>query len=680
MTTSPGIELRHLHWGGPLTDDDARALARLDPLEHRRTGTESHPRAHDEEYPWRGGLRSDDSALFVAPDPNDRTLDLRVSAVDQPSESELVVTLRDELRSVDVAVHYEAFDEALHRWAVVQNNGSRPLLVHEAASASWSIPVSAELHLTTLTGRYGAEFGHERAPLRMGRQVLESRVGIPGHEASPWVALDRSATEAAGEVWSVGLAHGGSYRLTTHRHHDHRTTVTAGVNPFDLSHELAAGQSLTLPRSIGVYSNEGMTGSTQCWHDHHRRALTPQPTRPRPVLYNSWEATFYDFSVADQVELARIAADLGVELFVVDDGWFRPDRDDRTGLGDWVAAPGIFPRGLGELADAVRDVGLDFGLWVEPEMANPISRLLTQHPDWALGWEGRTPTLVRHQRVLDYTRSDVRDWATSTLDALVTETGLAYLKWDMNRPVSETPGSGRVQLDQARGVAEVVSALRRAHPDLVIEGCASGGGRTDLSSQTLHHWMWVSDQSDAFERLKIQHGYSHVHPVMTMASWVTDAPAGLAGRDTPLEFRFDVAMSGVLGLGGDLRNWTAEERALAAAKVADYRRLRSTIHGGDLYRLPSPTPGDTSAVCHVLPGRSHAVLILWCLRVQGSTTRQWLRLRGLDPDASYRSTVCGHEDETQPIWSGRALMERGLPLDTTRWPDYTSRMIELTRV
>lgn len=672
--------LRHLHWGAPLTDADAVLLAGLDRLDHRRTGTESAPRAHDEEYPAWGGLRREDVALKITMADENRSLDLVFDSIESDRE-QLTVTLRDSSYPIVVRLDYRlAATGAIERRAAVRNDGAETVTVHEAASGIWAIPVRPRLHLTTLTGRYSAESQHSRGELLRGRHVLESRSGIPGHEGLPWVALDAGACEDSGEVWSVALAWPGSYRITTHRSHDGRTTVAAGVNPFDFAQPLEPGETLELPATIGIYAPDGFTGLTHRWHAYHRaeaRPAHPDGQPVLPVLYNSWEATYYDFSVGDQIELAGIAADVGAELFVVDDGWFRPHRDDVSGLGDWVEVPEIFPRGLEELADAVRSLGMAFGLWVEPEMVNPDSELARRHPEWILAWPRRTPTLVRNQRSLDLSRDDVRSWLVETLDGLIGRLGLAYVKWDMNRPLTEAfgPGvGGRVWIDQVRGVRAVVAEVRRRHPEILIEGCASGGGRMDFDSQSLHDWMWISDQSDPFERLAIQDGYSYLHPPETMASWVTDSPAGLASRRTPLGFRFDVAASGVLGLGGNLRRWSAQDLALAQERVARYRSLRSLLHTGRHFRLDSPAPGDTEAVCRVGLDATAAVVFVWHRTVRGSVTRMWLRLRGLD--AQRRYVVDGGRDHGRS-YSGSFLMGRGLPVDTANLPDYASEMIVL---
>lgn len=669
--------LRHLHWGGPISLPDAVALAALPPLEHRRTGTESQPRGHEEEYPARGGLRRDELALRLSHADGDRSLDLEVVDVAEVDEG-VVVRLRDRKEPVTVTLSYRVREGgALVRGASITNEGPEPVTVDQAASALWSVPIRPQVHLTSLTGCYSAEFQQQRERLARGRFVLESRSGIPGHEAFPYLAVDAEATEQAGEVWSVSLAWNGSFRMTALHQHDGRTTVTAEVNPFDLTHQLLPGETLTLPDSVGVYTPDGFADLTHRWHDYQRAHVTPEPERLRPVLYNSWEATYYDFTIADQVALAEVAADLGAELFVVDDGWFRPQRDDMVGLGDWVAAPEIFPEGVAVLGDAVRGLGMDFGLWIEPEMVNPEkSVLLAEHPDWVLGWPGRVPTLSRHQRVLDFGRPDVQEWAISTVSGLIEEAGLVYLKWDMNRAVSEpfAPGKqGRVWIDHARGVQRVMSELRQRHPGLVIEGCASGGGRADLLSQSINHWMWVSDQTDPYERIAIQRGYSSVLPAQTMESWVTDTPAGLASRVTPLAFRFDVAMSGALGLGGDIRAWSHEERELARAKVALYKEIRATVQQGRLWRLPSPVPGDTDAVAYVSPDGREAVVFVWFRTISATRARQWLRVPGLDPETTYR-------DDDGLELTGSLLATRGLPVVCAQLPDYSSRVIRLRAV
>ncbi len=655
------VPLRHLHWGGPVSDDDLDGL-RDEPRSVRRaTSTAARPRAHEEELPVWGGLRREEVAIKVEHADGVRGLELRVREVRVEGE-QVVAELEDVHYPVRLRLTWEVDEEsdAVVRTASVANTGAEPLVVDQALTASWPVPRRPRHGLLALTGMYGAESRVTHGELVTGAYTVQSRAGIPGHDALPFLAVHDAATETGGEVWSVALAWSGSWRITAQRSDDEAVHVLGGVHDVDLRHALAPGATLDLPPMVGVHSAEGFTGMTDRWHRYLRGRVVRQPARDRPVHYNSWEAAYFDVSTEQQVELARVAADLGVELFVVDDGWFAGRDHDRAGLGDWYADPRRFPDGLGPLADEVRRLGMGFGLWVEPEMVNEDSELFRAHPDWAYAWPTRTPTQVRHQRMLDFSRAEVQDWALETLDGLVADLGLDYLKWDMNRPLAEPygPNGGEVWLGHVRGLYRVWEELGARHPDLWLETCASGGGRADLGALARAHWAWPSDDTDPLERIAIQEGFTTLNPPLTMSAWVTDSPTPLGGRLTPLRFRFHVAMCGVLALGGDLSAWSEEDRATARELVALYKELRPLVQHGRLLRLPSPAPGRTSVVGFVAPDRRRAAVVVLAESVRHTTERQLVRFGGLDPDATY--DVRDSETGALVRRTGAALMGHGL--------------------
>ncbi|MFD0517036.1 alpha-galactosidase [Paractinoplanes durhamensis] len=382
------------------------------------------------------------------------------------------------------------------------------------------------------------------------------------------------------------------------------------------------------PVFAALYAAGGFGAASRAWHDYQRKHVLRHAGEVRPVLYNSWEATSFDVTDEGQRALAERAAKLGVELFVVDDGWFGARTSDRAGLGDWFPNPHRFPAGLRPLADHIRSLGMDFGLWVEPEMVNPDSDLYRAHPEWTLHRPGVRATELRNQLVLDFTRADVRDWAFEQLDRIVLATGLAFLKWDFNRSFTQArPASS---IGHAQGVYQVIDRLRAAHPGVRVEACAGGGGRADLGILARTDQVWTSDNTDAVDRLTIQHGYTQVYAPGTMVAWVTDSPNPITGRRVPLPFRFHVAMAGVLGLGGDLTRWTADELDLAAEMVARYREISPIVQHGTLFRL-LPPQGSLSASQYVRDGR--IVLLVW--RVSGVDRTVRIRLRGLDPAMTY---------------------------------------------
>lgn len=662
-----GAPLRHLHWGGPVDRADLPSLAAAGAA-RAGSNTWSYPRAHHEEVVAHGGRRFDDPTLLVEFADGVTALDLRYVGAEAEGER-LTVRLTDAYRPLDVEVRYAVRGPALARSLTVTNLGDAPVTIHRARSANWPVPWQPGYHATTLSGGYAAESQVRRHPLTAGRFVLESRRGVPGHAYQPWLGVDGGADEAGGEVWSVAVAHGGSWTIAAELSGDGHLFVSAGIGDTGLRLPLAPGETMTLPETVGIYSPDGHSGLTARWHEYERRFVLPRPDQVRPVLYNGWEATFLDVRHDDQVALARYAKDLGVELFVVDDGWFAGRQDERSGLGDWRADRTKLPAGIAGLATEVHALGMRFGLWVEPEALTPDIELYRARPEWVQRWPDRHPTMLRNAYGLDLGNPEVQDYLVSILDTIVRDAGVDFLKWDLNRSLTEVDAAG--QLRHEAGFRAVVDRLRAAHPDLWLETCASGGGRADLATLSRFELAWPSDNTDALERLRIQEGYAYVHSAQTMSCWVTDSPGYLTKRPIPLRFRFHVAMTGALGLGGKLAGWTDAERAEAAGYVARYREIRRTVQLGRRYRL-APAAAEYSALCCVAEDGSEAVVFVFAQTVRQDHGDPPLRLRGLDPNARYRDVDTGTE------YGGGFLLHHGLkPLLSG---DYASALVVLRRV
>jgi alpha-galactosidase len=392
------------------------------------------------------------------------------------------------------------------------------------------------------------------------------------------------------------------------------------------------------------------------------------------VLYNSWEATGFDISEANQKRLATIAAGLGVELFVVDDGWFGGRRADNAGLGDWYPSPVPFPDGLGPLVAHVHGLGMKFGIWVEPEMVNPDSDLYRAHPDWVLHQPGRRRTEFRNQLVLNFARPDVAAWAHKWLDRLVADHAVDFLKWDMNRSFTEAGWPGhedpdRLWIDHVRSVYAILDRLRADHPGLRIEACSGGGGRADLGMLARTDQVWTSDNTDAVDRLAIQHGFGQLYPAGAMAAWVTDSPNFLTARAIPLRFRFHVAMAGVLGIGGNLLSWTEAELAEAARLVAEYKAIRPTVQMGQQYRLRS-ADGSIAGVQYVRG--DEVVVLVWGPGPRFGAGSGPVRLAALDPAARYR------DERTGDTHSGARLLTHGIDLELPPG-DHASQLLTFSK-
>ncbi|TDD68100.1 alpha-galactosidase [Jiangella aurantiaca] len=677
LAVTPDGDLRHLHWGGPIEPADVGVLLTDDAREFG-SNTWSSPRAHTEELVAHGGRRLDESALKVEFADGVRALDLAVesSAV---SGDELTIRLADRHYPFAAELHYRVRGGALERWTTLVNDGETPVVLDRAYSASWGLPSQPRWVATWLAGAYAAETQVTRRPLGPGRLVLESRRGIPGHAAQPWLALDAGddarAADGAGAVWSVALAWSGSWRLTAELANDGRLHVTAGVNDFDLRHPLPPGRSWTTPVTVGVYAAAGHDELTDRWHAYERAHVVPRSGTVRPVLYNSWEATFFDVRPDSQLELARRAAALGAELFVVDDGWFAGRDDESTGVGDWTPDRTAFPDGLKPLADEVHALGMRFGVWVEPEAVSPDSDLFRAHPDWIYQWPTRPRTLARQTHLLALSRPDVRAHVVEALDALLSSAPIDALKWDLNRPLTEASSgledAGSVWVGHVEGLYEVLDRVRELHPDVWIESCASGGGRADLGVLSRAEWVWPSDNTDALERLAIQHGYAYAHSPHTMMAWVTDSPTYLTKREIPLRFRFHSAMTGLLGIGGNLAAWSDADLAAGAEYVAQYKRIRATVQYGAMRRL-SGAPDDVTAVAYVAPSGDQVAVFAFAPSVRQLRRTVLLRLRGLDPAAVYADAASGTRH------SGALLMHHGLRVPLIG--DYASELIVLDRI
>jgi alpha-galactosidase len=494
--------------------------------------------------------------------------------------------------------------------------------------------------------------------------------------------------ENHGPVWFGELAWSGSWRFTIERTSFDQCRVVGGLNPFDFSYRLAPGESLETPQFFAGFTDGGLGEASGILHRFQLEHVLPGRPHPRtrPVLYNSWEATEFNVDEAGQMALAEKAARLGIERFVVDDGWFGQRDNDHAGLGDWYVNPRKFPHGLKPLIDRVHSLGMDFGLWVEPEMVNPDSDLYRKHPDWVMNFPGRPRVEARNQLVLNLARDDVKEYIFSWLDQLVTDNDIALLKWDYNRNWSE-PGwpeapladQKKIWIRYVQNLYEIIDRLRSKHPRLEIEGCSGGGARVDLGMLRRVDQVWPSDNTDALDRLTIQYGFTEAFTPHVMMSWVTDVPNGINGRVTPLPFRFLVAMTGSLGVGGNLNKWTEGDMSVATKMISLYKRIRGTVQDGKLYRLGSPMESDFSGVQYISQDSKQIVLFAFLHSQKFGRSMPLLHLQGLSEDAVYSvSTIDDKLEEKAEKASGAYLMHHGIQLRLRG--DYDATALELDRV
>ncbi|MFJ1968224.1 alpha-galactosidase [Streptomyces sp. NPDC087903] len=643
-------ELLHLHWGPRIALADAEALA-VRPLPDYWPF--ESPLDGREEYPVEGGPRFTRPALSVRTD--ERRGTEWTFERHEVEGDELRLRFRD--AGLAVTLHYRMRDDVVERRVTLDNDGPTVELLR-ADSATWTLPDRDGWRLSQLHGRWAAESRLVRGELTYGEKIIGSRRGHTGHQHLPWVALDTDATEERGEVYGCALGWSGTWRIAVAQLPDARVQITGGAG-YDESGllRLETGESFTTPVFAGLWSDGGFGGASRAWHAYQRAHVIPDAGQDRPVLFNSWEATEFDISEEQQGTLARRAAAIGVELFVVDDGWFGARTSDRAGLGDWTPNPDRFARGLTPLADYVHALGMQFGIWVEPEMVNPDSDLYRAHPDWVQFQPGRKRTELRNQLVLNLAREDVRNYLWEQLDGLLSSAPIDYVKWDFNRCFTDAGWPGepypqRLWVDHVHALYGLLDRLRAAHPGVAFESCSGGGGRIDLGVLGRTDQVWTSDNTDPLDRLAIQHGFSQIHPARVMAAWVTDSPnAQLNGRVSSPRFRFVSAMAGVLGVGGDLSRWTEEELAEAREWVELYKEIRPLVQRGELYRLRPPS-GGLSAVQYVLGGE--AVVLAWLQAQSHGEPAPALRLRGLDSTATYECR------ETGEVHRGAVLLHHGL--------------------
>jgi alpha-galactosidase len=642
--------LQTLYWGSALATTDELAAPVATP---ENSSNETSIMLTPFEFTAFGGGIMTEPALKVRFPDGVRDLDLRYAG-HEVDAGRIVVRLKDIQRAVHVTLTY-AMDEAtgiLSRSATVENHTSGWVHVDQLAAANVNLPYADDYQLSFLTGRWAGEFALQTRPVTPGSTVIESRKGETSHQANPWFALSRADTEEeSGPVWFGALGWSGSWRISVDLDGLGGVRATAGYNPFDFGYRLKPGESLASPVFYGGFSDTGFGGASRMFHRYQRTRILPGAPAPRlrPVLYNSWEATAFAVDEAGQVALAEQAARIGVERFVIDDGWFGARDSDRAGLGDWVVNPKKFPHGLGPLIKRVNDLGMEFGLWVEPEMVNPDSDLYRAHPDWVIHFPGRPRTEARNQLVLNLARADVYNYLLKTLDRLVATNNIAFLKWDHNRTWSE-PGWPDVAPDDQQklyvayvdNLYKLLAELRRRHPKLEIESCASGGGRVDLGILRYTDQVWVSDNTDPFDRLAIQDGFTHAYAPAIMMAWVTDSPNYVNRRVTSLEYRFLSSMQGALGIGANLKHWTDADFTLAQRMVGEYKAIRATVQQGNLYRLESPQKGSPrSATLSVSDDRRQAVLFAFLHSSTMRETQPLIRLRGLDPAATYALRAIG---------------------------------------
>ncbi|MEC0228654.1 alpha-galactosidase [Paenibacillus alba] len=606
---------------------------------------------------------------------------------DEREAESMDITLIDQAIGLKVILTYTVFRDfdAITRSVRFVNVGSRPIKLLRALSFGMDLS-HCDLDMLHLSGTWARERHIERRPIVTGGSVIESRRGSSSHSLNPFMALlSKQADEDHGDVYGFSLVYSGSFVAQAEVDPYGTTRVVMGINSFDFAWLLEAEQAFQTPEAVLVYSAEGIGGMSRTYHKLYRTRLCRGEFRDRhrPILINNWEATYFNFHAAKIEELAKVGKELGLELLVLDDGWFGQRDNDKSSLGDWFVDHNKLPEGLTDLANRVNGQDLEFGLWFEPEMVSPDSDLYRAHPDWCLHVPGRRRTEARQQLVLDYSRQDVRDYIVTVMTDILASSRITYVKWDMNRNMTEI-GSAQLPPERQRetahrymlGLYEVMERVTSAFPNVLFESCSGGGGRFDPGMLYYMPQTWTSDNTDAVERLKIQYGTSIVYPISTMGAHVSAVPNHQVHRTTPLDIRGHVAMSGNFGYEMDLTTLTEAEKEAVKRQVALYKELRPLIQFGEFYRLSSPFQGADAAWMFVSEDRKEALVAYFQVLSEPNAPLKKLRLKGLEAGSNYQLFDADAADETVECFGGDELMHIGLNLPIWKG-DFRSRLYRL---
>ncbi len=591
----------------------------------------------------------------------------------------LKIVLEDNVSRVRVQLLYGVLEDEdiITRSVKITNYGTACVVVEKAASACLDF-ITGQYDLLSFYGRHTMERNLQRIRIGHGSHSIGSRRGTSSHQYNPAVIVaEKNTTENTGDCYGMVFVYSGNFLCEAEQDQFDQTRVLMGLQSDLFHYPLESGQTLEIPETIMCYSDRGFGDLSvkyhRCIRNHicngarSRRTTGMQGNGssetgfvPRPVLVNSWEAAYFNFTGETIVELAREAAGLGIDMVVMDDGWFGKREDDNSGLGDWQVNEKKLGCSLGELVRRVNAEGVKFGIWIEPEMISEDSDLYREHPDWAMQNPGRNPARGRNQLVLDFSREDVREHIFDQICRVLDQGNIEYIKWDMNRSVTDFYSvenrQGRVSYDFVTGLYDFMEKLLARYPKLMIEGCSGGGGRFDAGMMYYTPQIWCSDNTDALDRLRIQYGTSFFYPMSTVSAHVSAVPNHQTGRITSLRTRGIVAMTGAFGYELSLSGLSAEEKEEIREQIRQYKEFEPLISTGDYYRLSNPFEDDCAAWMFVSADRKHILLHVVILENHGNMTVNYVRLKELLPDAVYEEAASGK------CYCGSALMQAGIPI------------------
>ena len=596
----------------------------------------------------------------------------------------LEIVLKDELKNLKIKLFYTVFNEidVISKRAEIINNSDDKIEIMSAYSGALNLFENEKYEMIQLTGSWGRERQIYRYPVKYGFQGIDSKRHTSSHFFNPFIAIaEKNADETQGEVFGMNLLYSGNFSALTDVDSYGTARVLMGINPFDFGWKLAKDETFSTPELIMVRSGEGIGEMSRVFHKLYRTRLIRGKFRDaeRPILINSWEAMFFDFTEDKILNTAKKAKECDMDLLVLDDGWFGKRNDDKSSLGDWFVNKEKLPNGIDGLAKKINDMGLKFGLWFEPEMISKKSELFEKHPDWMIQIKGRFPSEHRNQNFLDLSNPEVCEFVYHSVADMLKKAPISYVKWDYNRNASEM---GSLYLSEERqqelshryylNLYGILERLVTDFPDVLFEGCSGGGGRFDPAMLSYFPQMWGSDDSDAVERLFIQYGTSLCYPVSTIGAHVSAVPNHQLARTTPLKLRGNVAMAGQFGYELDLGKASEEDISVIREQIKTYKIIRNTVQKGDMYRLASPFEGDHVAWNFVSEDKSKCVMFHYVIKGKVFKGIYRVKLQGLLKDADYM------EINSKKIYSGESLMYVGLPFGEQE--DYSSDMLILEKI
>lgn len=649
---------RHIHWGKKCNVNDYEATDIWDEnSNHTRLDMAC------QEYTVFGGTMYRESDLKVVFPDKCREIDLEFVKA-ETFDNELTVVFKDKAYPLQIVLKYKVNDndDIITRWVEVTNNGEEKIVLDRIFSGELTLPSQYPYKIKNTNGSWGGEYVETESELQGGALVFDSKRGTTGHNQSPYFIAHQNADENQGDVYFGTLAYSGSFKVICTRDLFYKTRVSMGLNDHDFKYELKCGETFTTPKFFCGYT----VGFGEMSRQMNRFAINhvlPKQFNDRilPVLYNSWEATEFNVNVLHQTQLAKRAANMGCELFVMDDGWFGARNHDRAGLGDWYVNRVKFPKGIDQLIKNVNKLGMDFGLWFEPEMVNPDSDLYRNHPDWAYHYDTREAHTLRHQLVLNMTKPEVQEYIFTCMDEMLTNHNIKYIKWDMNRPLSET-GAENLDCPQelwyrhTQAVYDIVDRLKEKHPDVCIESCSSGGGRSDYGALLHFDQVWPSDNTSSVDRMMMQKWFTYLRPTKVMRAWVTDI--NWYNPPMSLDFRFHVAMQGALGVGGNLTKYGLKDLACAKKNIELYKKIRHLVQFGDLYRILDPERDEILFNHYVSEDKKESVAFISSVVTKYMKKQISMKFEGLDDNMVYTFEI----DKTKYEKSGAYLKNVGIPM------------------